>query len=107
MSKKIEVTLGSEDFEFEVTNDAFNKFINSSSGGRGVQAGFNLLSSTVEQKQRAKFLNIITDAEKKPKGMLVMELVGVISEDFNDELPNVVKKRKPTQDYAELTDTID
>lgn len=107
MSKQFEITVGDTDFNFDVSNDAFNKFINASSGGRGVQAGFNLISSTVDQKQRAKLLNLITDAEKKPKGMLVMDLVGAISEEFSDELPTVVKKRKTTPGSAEQTDLTD
>lgn len=103
MTKRFEITVGDTDFNFEVSNADYNKFINNSASNP-VQAGFNLLTGTVDQKQRAKLIGLIADEEKKPHGTLVMELVAAVSEEMTNDLPTVVKKRKPTQEPADETD---
>ncbi len=106
-TKEITVTLGDTDFTFDVGNTDYNKMLNNMSGSRAVQAGFNLLSSTVKQEQRATLISIITDKEKKPHGTVVLEVVGIISEEFTDSLPTAVKKRSSTPTPADEMDMTD
>lgn len=89
--KELILAVGETPFTFKVGNAEYNKFVDRMSAGKPVQAGFNLLTSTVEQKERATLIGLIADEQKQPYATLVMGLVGEISEEMGEGLPEVVK----------------
>lgn len=99
--KEINLLMGESEFCFQVSNVEYNKFVDRTSSGKPIQAGFNLLSSTVMQEQRAALRAQISDKEGQPKAMVVMALVGEISEAFGEGLPEVVKLQKSSATSAD------
>ncbi len=93
MAQDIQVEIGGTVFAFGVDDRAYNKFVDGMSGGKLVLSGYNLLSSTVKNEQHAAFKGLVTDGENNPKASVVMEVIGIISDEFNSELPTVVKTR--------------
>lgn len=105
MAQVIAIGVGTQAFEFVVTNGEYNKFVDRMSSGKSVQSAFNLLTSTVEIKQRATLKDLITDEENQPKAKLVMDLVGELSEAFTSDLPDVVKLQTSNSNSAAATAT--
>ncbi|WP_067095604.1 putative phage tail assembly chaperone [Marinomonas atlantica] len=101
--KDIQILVGDKEFDFQVSNALYNKFVDTMASGKAVQAGFNLLSKSVDQKQRASLMELIRDKENQPKATLVMSVVGEISEEMGDSLPEVVKLQKSTATFADET----
>ena len=101
--KEIVLVVGGTEFNFNVGNAEYNKFVDQTTAGRPTQAGFNLLTKTVEKKQRASLIELIADKERQPKALVVMSLVGEISEEMGDGLPDVVKLQKSTATSADET----
>lgn len=95
--------IGATKFTFDVSNAEYNKFVDRMSAGKPVQAGFNLLSSTVKQEQRATLRELIADKENQPKAQLVMSLVGEISEEMGEGMPEVVKLQSVKETSADET----
>lgn len=91
MAQVITVTVGDVDFRFNVTDRIYNKFVDGVSGNKTVLPAYNFLSSTVENEQHAKLKGLLTDDESQPKATLVMEILGIITEEFSNDLPAVVK----------------
>ncbi|WP_394178491.1 putative phage tail assembly chaperone [Marinomonas posidonica] len=100
----IVVTIGTENFEFTVTNREYNKFVDSMAGGKVTMGAYNLLSNTVKQEQHATLKSMLVDGNNNPKSTLVMEAVGVITEDFTSDLPKVVKTRASSANSSKETD---
>lgn len=105
MAQIIAIGVGTEAFEFTLTNGEYNKFVDRMSGGKSVQSAFNLLTATVNVKQRATLKDLITDEENQPKAKLVMDLVGELSEEFTSDLPDVVKLQTSNSNSADETAT--
>lgn len=105
MAQVIALGIGKAEFEFNVTNGEYNKFVDRMSSGKSVQSAFNLLTSTVNVKQRAKLKDLLVDDENQPKAKLVMDLVGEITEAFTSDLPEVVKLQTSNSNSADATDT--
>lgn len=105
MPQVILVTVGTVDFKFNVTDKDYNKFVDGVSGNKTVLPAYNLLSSTVENEQHAKLKGLLTDSENQPKAALVMEIIGVITEEFTSDLPAVVKTPTSSETTSKGTDT--
>ena len=87
------VMIGTVEFEFSVTNKEYNKFVDSMASGKAVLPAYNLLSSTVKNEQHAKLKSLLVDDANNPKANLVMEVMGIVTEEFTSDLPAVVKPR--------------
>lgn len=105
MAQIISVGVGTQEFEFTLTNGEYNKFVDRMSSGKSVQSAFNLLTSTVDIKQRATLKDMITDEESQPKAKLVMDIVGELSEAFTSDLPEVVKLQTSNSNSADAIAT--
>ena len=91
MAKQILVDIGGTEFQFQVDNAEYNKFINAMTGGRAIQSSYNLLTRTVVDSQRTALKDLLTDEDNQPIGSLVLEVQGVVTEEFSSGLPAVVK----------------
>ncbi len=110
MAKELEgqeilVTIGSVDFTFNVTDKAFNKFIDSTStGGKATLAAYNFLSDSVENKQHAKLRGLLLNDATEPRASLVMDVIKIVQEEFVSDLPKVVKTRASSANTSKETD---
>lgn len=105
MAQIIAIGVGAHEFEFSVSNGDYNKFVDRMASGKSVQSAFNLLTSTVDIKQRATLKDLIADDENQPKAKLVMDLVGELTEAFTSDLPEVVKLQTSNSNSAAATAT--
>jgi len=103
MAQLIEVTIGEMDFEFKVTDKAYNKFVDSMAKGQTVTPAYQLLSDTVKSEQHASLKTLLLNDESQPKAKLVMDVVGIVSDEFSSDLPAVVKPRKRTETTSKET----
>jgi hypothetical protein len=91
MAKVIGVTAGKVNFKFTIDDKGYNKFVDGMTKGGAVMPAYNMLSNAVEQEQHAKFVGVFTDGQNNPRATLVMNAVGIITEDFTSDLPELVK----------------
>lgn len=105
MAQVIALGVGTAEFEFTVTNGEYNKFVDRMASGKSVQSAFNLLTATVNIKQRATLKDVLVDEENQPQAKLVMDLVGELTEAFTSDLPEVVKLQTSSSNSADATAT--
>jgi len=88
MSDKREITLelGSNEFTFNLTPQDVTKYFNSLTANNKVAPASNLLSTTVAQEQRA------TLKEKLGNPVFVLQLIGVLLEEYAPDVEIIVKK---------------
>lgn len=103
MTKQILVDVGGTEFQFNVDNAEYNKFINSMTGGRAIQSSYNLLTRTVIETQRTILKELLTDNDNQPIGSLVLEIQSVVSEEFSNSLPSVVKLQTSSSNSVRKT----
>ncbi len=90
---KTTIAINGTDFNFDVNYREYNRFMDGFMSGKPVQASFNLLTKTVSKDQAKPLLEAIT-IEGQPKGNVVMEVAGNISDAFDEaDGGSVVKKR--------------
>lgn len=110
MSKALEgqailVTIGTVDFQFNVTDKAFNKFVDASSnGGKVTLQAWSFLAETVENKQHAKLKGMLVNDANEPRAQLVMDVIKIIQEEFVSDLPKVVKTRASSANTSKEMD---
>lgn len=97
MSKQpITAMIGDDELTFNVGDDDFNRFINEQTPGDKVTPAYNFLSRTVDEQSRDRFRKLALNDEQQPKGLIVMQLVGVITMDFGADVTVTIKKSKPS-----------
>lgn len=90
---KITISADENDFNFNVEMDDFNKFINETTQTDKVAPAFNLLMSTIEEKQKEAFKKLVI-RDGKPNGLIAMQFAGAVSEEFGGEVKTSLKKPK-------------
>lgn len=91
MAQVICITAGAVAFSFTVDDRMYNKFVDGMTKGGAVLPAYNMLSSAVDNEQHAKFVDTFTDGQNNPRATLVLEAVGMITEEFTSDLPKLVK----------------
>ena len=87
------VTVGTKDLGFNVEIDDYNKYINETQPNEKVKPAFNFLSRTVTEDCREAFTNAVM-VNGKPNGLIVLQIVGVLIEDFGGDVEISLKKPK-------------
>jgi len=105
MAQLIEITIGETDFEFNVTDKAYNKFVDSMAKGQTVLPAYNLLSSTVKSEQHGALKRLMVNDDSQPKAKLVMDVMGILTDEFSSDLPAVVKLRRRSANESKETVT--
>ena len=103
MAQLIEITIGETDFEFKVTDKEYNKFVDSMAKGQTVLPAYNLLSSTVKSEQHGALKSLMVNDDSQPKAKLVMDVMGILTDEFSSDLPAVVKPRKRSANTSKET----
>ena len=90
---KIAVDVGDKTLNFNVDNDDFNQYINEQMPADKVSPAYNLLSRTVvdEDKDALKEAVLI---DNTPRGLMVVQIAGVIAGEFGGEVTVSLKKPK-------------
>lgn len=77
-----------KEFDFIVTRDSYNKFINSTTPTNKIQPMVNFLTTTVKETERAELVEII-----KNKAGYELQIGGALLEAYIPDLAVTVKKR--------------
>ena len=96
MSKKITVMAGTVGVSFNVSHDDYNQYINETMPNNKVNPAFNLLSRTVDADSRKDFEQVALQ-DSKPKGLIVMQMAGVLAEEFGGDVAISLKKSSGSQ----------
>ena len=87
-TKKIVIETGEQEFTFNVTGQAYNKYINSTTPTNKIQPATNFLLDTVENEQKKELKALL----QQPGAALFM--LGTLIEDYQPEFNFSVKKSK-------------
>jgi len=98
MSHVITVTVADVDVNFNVSDDDFNKYINDQMPNEKVSSAYNFLSRTVDEDSKEEFKKIALNGAV-PKGLVVMQIVGVVAEEFGSGV--AISLKKPKESPAE------
>jgi hypothetical protein len=101
----ITVSVGEEELQFAVGHDDFNRFINEQMPNDKVGPAFNLLSRTVTDGSRDAFKRIALTDDQKPKGLIVLQIAGVITQELGGDVAVAVKKPNPLPTASSKTAT--
>jgi hypothetical protein len=101
----ITVSVGDTDLNFAADHDDFNRFINEQMPNDKVGPAFNLLSRTVTDDSRDDFKRIVLTEDKKPKGLIVLQIAGVITQELGGDVTVAVKKPNPSPTASSKTAT--
>jgi hypothetical protein len=106
MSKPlITVSVGDTDLNFAADHDDFNRFINEQMPNDKVGPAYNLLSRTVTDESRAAFRAAVLTEDQRPKGLIVLQIAGVITQELGGNVEVTVKKPNPSPTASSKTDT--
>lgn len=97
----ITITVGNVDLVFEATHDDFNRFINEQMPNDKVGPAYNFLSRTVAADSKDAFRALALTEDKKPKGLIVLQIAGIITQELGGDVAVAIKKPK-----ASPTDSI-
>ena len=93
MAQVITVEVADVDINFNISDDDFNKYINDQMPNEKVNSAYNFLSRTVDEKSKDAFKKIALNGVV-PKGLVVMQIVGVVAEEFGSGVSINLKKQK-------------
>lgn len=95
MSKTpITVTVGDTDLSFNADHEDLNNLINAQMPNDKIGPTFNFLSRTVAEESRDDFKRLVLTEENKPKGVLVMQIGGIVMGELGGGVEIVIKKPK-------------
>lgn len=99
MTDLITVSVGDQDLQFDVSHDDFNRFINEQMPNDKVGPAFNFLSRTVHDDSRDLFKELVLTPDQRPKGMIILQIAGAITQELGGGVSIEVKKPKnsPTE----------
>lgn len=88
--REITLTVGETDFQFTLDAADVTKYFNSLTQTNKVAPASNLLTTTVNQDQRAALKGLL----KNP--VMAMQLAGTLLEEYSPDIEVTVKKPSPT-----------
>jgi hypothetical protein len=99
------VAVGDEELAFNAGHDDFNRFINEQMPNDKVGPAYNFLSRTVADDSREAFKRLALTDDQKPKGLIVLQIAGVITQELGGEVAVTVKKPKASPKASSETAT--
>lgn len=98
------VAIGNEELNFTVGTADFNQFINEQLPTNKVGPAYNFLQRTVAKEDKDKFKKLILK-DGVPNGAIVMQVAGVLAQDFGADVEITVKKSSSSPNPLSKTDT--
>ena len=102
--RTIPVLLGDTELKFNVDNDDVNKYLNQQMPNEKVQSAYNLLSRTVDDKDKDNFKKLALDGTS-PRGVVVMQVATLVASQFGGDLEITIKKPSKSSKGSEETDS--
>lgn len=94
---KITVSVKDKDLVFNVDDDDLNRLINEQDPTNKVGSTYNMLSRTVADESRDDFKRLCLTDENIPRGIVVMQIGGVVMQEMGGDIKVTIKKPKTTQ----------
>jgi hypothetical protein len=91
----ITVSVGETEIRFDVGTADYNRFLNETTPGDKVGPAWNLLIGTVHPDDK-EFLKTVAMRDGLPNGVVALQIVGAIAEEFGAAVAVTVKKPKPS-----------
>lgn len=92
----ITVTVGDEDLVFSADHDDFNRYINEQMPNDKVGPAYNFLSRTVIAESKDALKRIALTENLKPKGLIVLQIAGIITQQLGGDVTVAIKKPNPS-----------
>lgn len=86
------ITVGADDFNFNVTNKDVNNYMNNVSEKDKILPSVNLLLKTVQDDQKDALKKLIMDEDNTPKGIIVLNITGLLVGEFGMNTEISIKK---------------
>ncbi len=90
------ISVGSVDLSFDVDHDDFNRYINEQMPNDKIGPAFNFLSRTVQEGSRDAFKKLALTEDNRPKGLIVLQIAGLITTELGGDVTVTIKKPKPS-----------
>jgi hypothetical protein len=102
----ITVTVGEEELGFNADHDDFNRYINEQMPNDKVGPAYNFLSRTVAPESKDAFKRLALTEDLKPKGLIVLQIAGAITQELGGDVAVAIKKPKasPTESMKMVGD---
>jgi len=89
----ITINAGDKALNFNVETDDFNQYLNDLTPNDKVAPAYNFLAQTIDEKCQKDFKALVM-RDGKPNGVVVLQIVGVIAEEFGAEVKISLKKQR-------------
>lgn len=90
----ITVSVGETDLVFDADHEDLNELINTQTQIDKVGPTYNFLARTVVPESKDDLKRLLLTADNKPKGVLVMQIGGIVSGELGAEVKIALKKPK-------------
>ncbi|QSB01971.1 hypothetical protein JWZ98_03140 [Methylomonas sp. EFPC1] len=90
----ITVSVGDTDLVFNADHDDLNQLINTQMPNDKIGPTYNFLVRTVAPESKEDFKRLILTEYNKPKGVLVMQIGGIVTGELGGGVEIVLKKPK-------------
>ena len=87
------ITVGEVELSFNVGVENYNTYINDNDSKDKITPAHNLLSRTLDDECRDEFTKAVMK-DGVPNGLVIMQMVGVLVEDFGGDVEISLKKPK-------------
>ncbi|MGZ4994170.1 MAG: putative phage tail assembly chaperone [Methylobacter sp.] len=87
----ITITISGNDLRFDVGTADFNQYLNEQTPQNKISPAYNFLQRTVVKEDKDSFKQAVM-RNKVPNGVVVMQIAGVIAQEFGADVEITVKK---------------
>jgi len=91
---KITVTVSDTDLIFDADDSDLNRLINEQMPNDKIGPTYNFLSRTVVPESKDDFKRLCLTADNQPKGIVVMQIGGIVTQELGGGIEVAIKKPK-------------
>lgn len=92
----IVIVVGTVELVFNVDHDDFNRLINEQDPGNKVGPTYNFLARTIAPESKDDLKRLCLTDSHQPKGLLVLQIAGLITKELGADVEVSVKKPAAT-----------
>jgi Phage tail assembly chaperone len=105
MTDPIIVTIGTDELIFNADDEDFNKYLNEQTPSDKIGPAWNFCSRTVADSSRELLNKVALTENLKPRGIIVLQIAGVIIGELGGDVAIAVKKPKALPQSSTKTAT--
>lgn len=106
MTLPIIVTIGDTDLTFNADDEDLNQYLNDQTADDKISPAWNFISRTVYDGDRENLNKLALTEQKKPRGIVVLQVAAVIVKELGGDLTITVKKPKAEPSAPKKTASI-